>query len=112
MASRYLAGMPRVRSVMALARSRSGSLPHTSAYSLNFFMSISPLPGGALGNALSPAGPEDRLPLGKPGDPPPLGQPPPLHWEQPLHLFSNSLIFSSSLTRTSRCMARVLGPPR
>ena len=43
MASRYLAGMPRVKSVMALARSRSGSLPHTSAYSLNFFMSISPL---------------------------------------------------------------------
>src|SRR6516225_5831946 len=99
MASRYLAGMPRVRSVMALTRSFSGSLPHTSAYSLNFFMSISPLPGGALGRALSPAGEEGRLPLGNPGLPPD-GQHPPLLQDPPLFiLFSNSLIFSSSLTR-------------
>src|SRR5690242_14049410 len=112
MASRYLAGMPRVRSAIALARSFSGNLPHTSAYSLNFLTSISPALGGALGKALSPAGLEGVLPLGRPGEPPPLGQLPPLLWLEPLALFSSSLIFSSSLTSTSRCMARVLGPPR
>src|SRR6516162_5813382 len=110
MASRYLAGIPRVNSVMALARSFSGSLPHTSAYSLNFLTSISPF-ATPLGRPKSPAGEEGRLPLGGPPLPPP-GQLPPLPLQQPLHWFSSSLIFSSSLTRTSRCMARVLGPPR
>src|SRR5262245_66217520 len=111
MASRYLAGIPRVRSVMALARSFSGSLPHTSAYPLNFLTSMSPLPGGALGKPLSPAGLDGRLPLGGPFAWPPDGQLPPLLQDPPLlALFSSSLIFSSSLTRTSRRMARVLGP--
>src|SRR4051812_29989129 len=111
MALRYLGGMPRVRSVMALARSFAGSLPHTSAYSLNFLTSISPLAGGALGRALSLAPlPDGRLPLGSPE--PPDGQLPPFPLQDPPRRFSNSLIFSSSLTRTSRCMARVLGPPR
>src|SRR5262249_7129102 len=110
MASRYLGGMPRVRSVMALARSFAGSLPHTSAYSLNFFISTIPLPGGALGNLLSWAPlPDGRLPFGIPE--PPDGQPPPLPFQHPPFLFSIALIISSSLTSTSRCIPLVLGPP-
>src|SRR5262249_52716048 len=113
MASRYLGGMPRVRSVMALARSFAGSLPHTSAYSLNFFISTIPLPGGALGNLLSLAPlPDERLPFGIPDPEPPDGQLPPLPLQHPPFLFSIALIISSSLTSTSRCIPLVLGPPR
>ena len=38
MTARSLAGMPRVRSRIAWARSFSGSLPHTSAISFTFFI--------------------------------------------------------------------------
>src|SRR4051794_30817881 len=46
--ARSLAGMPRVSSTSALARSFSGSLPQTSASSLTFFDSASPLPWALL----------------------------------------------------------------
>src|SRR5438876_10945916 len=75
--SRYLGGMSRVMSVMALARSFSGSLPHTSAISFNLRGSTLP-------------GPEPVPPLesfcgelglmvlfGELPGLPPLGQPPP-----------------------------------
>jgi hypothetical protein len=44
MTARSLAGMPRVRSRMAWARSFSGSLPQTSAISFTFFVSTWPVP--------------------------------------------------------------------
>jgi hypothetical protein len=99
-----LAGILRVSSRRAAARSFAGSLPQFSATSFTFLVSTWPVPL-AVPPWVSCCG---LLDLSVPGELPgcpPLGQAPPFGQDPPdFCLFSISLIISSRRTRTSFCI--------
>src|SRR3954452_16610444 len=109
MTTRYREGRSLVISMIALARSLSGIVPHALAIVASFFSSTAPLPAPPM-IALSGAGLLDRVVPAPIWLPPPFGQQPPLHCP-PLHWFSFSLISSSRRKTIFFWMSWVVFPP-